>query len=538
MTELNEEPLQSILVVDDEPANLTAAEAVLERLGANVVCAESGAAALRLLLEQEFALILLDVKMPGMDGFEVARAIRSRSRSRRTPIIFVTAHGREEQDLLVAYQLGVVDFLFKPFRAEILRAKASVFIDLARQQRLIREHERIEHERMLESARKTWEGESMRQRMAQLTEFDKHKDEFLARLGHELRNPLAPLVTGLELLRGIFARDPRIDPAAGRTREAMQRQVQHLTRLVDDLLDISRINSGKVELQTATVCIQDVLTQAVALSRPLLDDGGFAILSNVAEERLLVQGDLVRLVQVVTNLLNNAARYTPSGGRIRLHCARVRDQVEVVVEDNGRGIPEAILPHVFEAFVQYEERPSAGLGLGLALVRQLVTLHGGTVSAHSEGAGLGATFTVRLPLDMDAVEVPKTAPPPRPDAWQSEPLIIALVEDNSDIREVMQELLTTWGHAVEVAEDGAAGSELILRLRPDVALIDIGLPGLDGYGVAARVRDSMGNAKPRLVALTGFGRDSDRAQAAAAGFDAHLVKPVAPDDLRRVLMSD
>jgi signal transduction histidine kinase len=402
----NEEPAgpEGILVVDDKPANLIAAKSALEALGARVVCAESGEAALRLLLQDEFALVLLDVNMPLMDGFEVARMIRARIRSRRTPIIFITAYGREEQDVLAAYELGAVDFLFKPFAPEILRAKASVFIDLARQENQIREHERREHTRALELARKTWQDEALLQQRDQLAELDRRKNQFLAVLGHELRNPLAPLTAGLELLRQLIARDSRIDPGFSRTRDAMHRHVEHLTRLVDDLFDISRINSGKVELQMATVCIQDVVAQAVAISRPSLEEEGQELVLEAGNERLVMQGDLVRLVQVVANLLNNAARYSPRGGRICVGCLRIRDQIEIRVKDSGQGISPAVLPRIFDAFVQQEEHPSAGLGLGLTIVHQLVTRHRGTVSAHSEGVGRGTEFVVRLPLDVDAME--------------------------------------------------------------------------------------------------------------------------------------
>lgn len=401
---------ERVLVVDDKPANLTAAAAALETLGADVVCVESGHAALGFLVQHEVALVLLDVNMPSMDGFEVAQIIRGRNRSRRTPIIFVTAYDRDEQGVLAAYELGAVDFLFKPFAPAILRAKASVFIDLARQERVIREHERLEHATALELARKTWQEEALRQQRDHLAEIDRRKDRFLAMLGHELRNPLAPLAAGLEVLQSAVARDSEIDPVIQRTRAVMQRQVEHLTRLVDDLFDVSRINSGKVELRIATVCIQDVVAEAVATSRPLLEEARHELILDVAAERLFIQGELVRLVEVVANLLNNAARYTPPGGKICLRCLRVRDQIEVRVEDSGYGISPALLPRIFDAFVQNEEQLSAGLGLGLTIVHQLVTLHRGTVSAHSEGAGRGTEFVVRLPLDREATEASTEAP--------------------------------------------------------------------------------------------------------------------------------
>jgi signal transduction histidine kinase len=563
-----EEPIASgeILVVDDNPANLLAIEAALTGIDCRVVRAQSGDEALRLLLVRDFALILLDVKMPTLDGFETARIIRSRKRSRHTPIIFVTAHSRDDAEVLAAYQLGAVDFLFKPIIREVLQTKAGVFVELqrrtaevARQAELIREHERREHERALAEERSRWEAEALRQRMEQLADADRRKDEFLAVLGHELRNPLVPIVTGLELLREKLAGDACADKSTQRVREAMERQAQHLTRLVDDLLDISRISSGRIELRKAPIEIQSVLEQAIATSRPLIDQKRHHLSCRQPEQAVWVEGDAVRLVQVVANLINNAAHYTRDEGTIAVSANASDGQVEIRVSDTGRGISAEFLPHVFEMFAQGRATgDGGGLGLGLAIVRRLVIMHGGSVSAHSAGQGLGSEFAICLPLATPAVAAAATAnggasadalstgaqPAPSQQATASASaavtapkrgLVIALVEDNDDGREVMTELLTRWGHKVEVAKDGIEGAALIARLRPDLALVDVGLPGLDGYGVVASVRKQIGCGVVRLVAMTGFGQDSDRRRAREAGFDAHLVKPVSIEALQKVV---
>jgi len=403
---------EEILVVDDTPADLIAITAVLEPLGVRVTTAQSGEAALRLLVERQFALLILDVNMPTMSGFELARRIRGGAPSNRVPIMFLTASEREDRRVLAAYdELGAVDFLFKPVEAQVLRAKASVFIDLARRAELIREHERRELAGLLEMERKALREESLRREMEQLAEMHRHKDRFLAVLGHELRNPLTPLVASLELLRQKFARTPDLDPMIARTRDIMERNVEHLTRLAEDLVDVARVNSGKVELRKALLSIQDMVAQAVATSRPLIEEREHSLELQMPVEPLVLNGDRVRLVQVVTNLLNNAARYTPPKGRIKVCCERVGNEVELRVEDNGNGISPELLPHVFDAFVQGNERHSVGLGLGLAIVRRLTTLHGGTISVHSEGERRGTMFTARFPLAVDTPAKQRDTPP-------------------------------------------------------------------------------------------------------------------------------
>jgi signal transduction histidine kinase len=530
-----------ILIVDDDPANLLAMETALGELGGRVVRANSGEEALRLLLQRDFALIMLDVNMPLLGGFETAQLIRDRKRSRHTPIIFVTAYGREDQDILAAYKLGAVDFLFKPIVAEIVQAKASVFVELqrrteeiARQAEQLREHERREHESALIEQRMRWDEEVLRRERDSLAEADRRKDEFIAMLGHELRNPLASIVTGLEVLGQRLSKDPSIDDAVRPTHARITRQVAHLTRLVDDLVDTARINTNKVELQMQPSTIQDIVEQAVSICRPLLDERRHVLTVDLPEAAVVLLADPVRLTQVVANLLTNAARYTDEGGDIRVVGSRRDGTFELAIRDNGRGIDSALLPRIFDAFVQAKKPGDAGLGLGLAIVRRLVAMHEGTVTASSEGLGKGSEFLVRLPL-------PASEPDPVPSRDVSPkgsgglPLNIVLVEDNEDLREELKELLEDMGHSVETAEDGETGVELILRRRPAVAFVDIGLPLLDGCGVAERVRAELGREGLRMVAMSGFGQPSDRRRSEEAGFDSHLVKPARIETLQKIL---
>jgi signal transduction histidine kinase len=519
---------EDILVVDDQSANLIAIQAALQGVAGEVVLAQSGEEALRILLNRDFAVVLLDVRMPGIGGLEAARLIRERKRSHHTPIIFVTAHGYDDGEVRDAYALGAVDFLAKPLVLEILRAKVSVFVELQRRADEL-ERQGVQLLQMEQAQRAA----------AAMAEADRHKDEFLALLGHELRNPLVPLTAGLEVLRRRLGALPNQDEVVTRTRQAMERQVKHLTRLVDDLLDVSRINAGKIELRRTEVDLRDVLEQALSIIRPPLAERGHKLEIDVPAEPLPAFADSVRLVQIFVNLLRNAIQYTGEGGQIRLQCGRAGDQVEVSVGDSGRGIAPEFLPFIFEKFVQ-ERAGGGGLGLGLMLVKRLTEMHGGTVAAKSDGVGQGSQFVVRLPLLTRARPSAPAAPrrAGADDSGMARRLRLALVDDNPDIRETMSELLMICGHDVEQAADGAAGLALILKMQPDVALVDIGLPKLDGYQVAEKVRASDGLGKVRLVAMTGFGQEDDRRRALQAGFDAHIVKPADLDVLLRVLSPD
>ncbi|HMC15949.1 MAG TPA: ATP-binding protein [Albitalea sp.] len=356
------------------------------------------------------------------------------------------------------------------------------------------------------------------------------KDEFLAMLGHELRNPLAPIVTALQLM----AR--RNDGAAAVERRIIERQVAHLLRLVDDLLDVSRIAEGKIQLQHERVDMKAVVATALELVNPLLERRHQALELELPDEALFVSGDAVRLAQVLSNLLTNAVKFTPPDGRIWLRLRHAGDKVEVVVEDTGSGIAPELLPRVFDLFSQGEQhidRRAGGLGLGLAIVRTLVQLHGGSVSAHSDGPGRGSRFVVRLPW----TEAPAlaTATLPAMPAPQRRGGRILLVDDNRDALEMLGALLRDAGHEVHDAADGPGALARLDEFVPDLALLDIGLPGMDGYELASRLRADPRCPAIRLVALTGYGRQPDRERALAARFDEHLVKPVAADRLLDVI---
>ncbi|MBC7977278.1 MAG: response regulator [Myxococcales bacterium] len=532
---------RDILVVDDNQTNLIAIEAALLPLGRHLVLAHSGIEALGRLLDQDFALIILDVAMPGMDGFETAKLVRSRERNRATPIIFVTGHAWENDEVIRGYELGAFDFLMKPIRPEVLRAKATVFVQL--QERTIelaikadelRHAQAQTHERELQAQRRHFEAEVMERQMQQLAETDRRKDEFLAILAHELRNPLQPLQTAVEVLE----HDPD-KPVPVRIRRIVQRQVQHITRLVDDLLDVARFTAGKLELRREPVDLEEIIEEALQSCKTAIVARQHRIERVTATTPALVHGDPVRLLQCVCNLLNNAAKYTEPGGVLTLAWGiDGTDGQEgfLRVTDNGRGIPAELLPKIFDMFVQERVTPdgAGGLGLGLGLVKRLVELHGGTVLATSEGPGKGATFEVRLPL-VDAKTLEKIKPVRTKTGPVDRPLRAVVCDDAPDLRDLVADLLRLRGHDVTVVGDGPAAIEVIVAERPDVALIDIGLPDMDGYEVARTIRRQLTDHKPRLIAMTGYGQASDRAAAFEAGFDAHIVKPASADKILRAL---
>ncbi len=527
---------RDILVVDDNQTNLIAIEAALAPLGRTLVLAHSGIEALARLLEQDFALIVLDVAMPGMDGFETAKMVRAREKNRATPIIFVTGLSWQDDAVLKGYELGAFDFLMKPIRPEMLRAKASVFVQL--QERTIELQVKAEelrraqtraHERELQAQRRRFESEVMEQQMQHMAETDRRKDEFLAILSHELRNPLQPLQTAVEVLE----HDPEA-PVPPRIRGIIQRQVHHITRLVDDLLDIARLNAGKLDLRRETVTLEAIVDEAVQSCRSVLDKYKHSVEVKGGDAPAVVHGDPVRLVQIVCNFLNNAAKYTPPNGRIRVEWGTEDTDAFIRVTDSGKGIPRELLPSIFDMFVQERTEPSGagGLGLGLGLVKRLVEMHGGTVRATSAGTGKGSTFEMRIALAPSALPA---RTPTGPMIALEKPLRAVVCDDAPDLRELVAELLRLRGHEVTVVEDGPGAIEAICRERPDVALIDIGLPEMDGYEVARQIRKTLNEHTPRLIAMTGYGQASDRTAAFEAGFDAHIVKPASADKILRAL---
>ncbi|MES2016888.1 MAG: response regulator [Pseudomonadota bacterium] len=512
-----------ILVVNDDAASLLALTSLLElwaeESGYEVITARSGQQALRQVLLHDFAVILLDVNMPGMDGFETAEAIHQRARSADIPIIFVTAFLADEIDRLKAYQRGAADFLFTPIIPQILHAKIDVFVALAskNEELKLQAHKLSQRTTELTATNKRLTRE-MEERQA--AERKSHaKDEFLAMLGHELRNPLSAISSAAALI-GL--------PGAGpdtvlRAKQIIQRQSQHLSRIVDDLLDLSRAMSGKILLARQPVEVSALVAACLDTFKASGRTANYEL--SLASLPCWVDGDPTRLEQIATNLIDNALKYTTSGGSISIAVAAEAQQVVLTVRDSGVGIAAELLPHVFDVFVQASttlDRSQGGLGIGLALVRRLAELHGGSVSAHSDGLDAGSTFTVRLPRAA-ATQHSASSAPALPDTGKPN---LLLIEDNEDGREMMATMLSACGYPVRHAGDGLEGLRMAFAQRPDVALVDIGLPGIDGYEVARRLRQHDATRDIKLIALTGYGLADDQRRVLEAGFDLHLVKPV------------
>ena len=364
-----------------------------------------------------------------------------------------------------------------------------------------------------------------------LREADRRKDEFLATLAHELRNPLAPIRHSLEILLRAEG-----DPGLFRhATDILGRQLSHLIRLVDDLLDVSRISRDTLQLRKTRVDLRSIITDALEASRPLAERDGQRIEVSLPDRPIYLDGDSVRLTQIFSNLFNNACQYTETGGRIWLTAERQHTEVVVIVRDSGIGMPTDQLDGIFEMFAQVgddSERPRRGLGIGLTLVRRLVQLHGGTVTARSEGRGLGSEFEVRLPILDTYPEVRQAEPVHLPESGARR---ILVVDDNLDSADSIATLLRLSGHRTFLAHDGLEAVQAAARLRPDVVLLDIGLPKISGIEACRRIRSHAWGKGMVVVALTGWGQEHDRRSTREAGFDAHLVKPVDYDDLLQLL---
>jgi PAS domain S-box-containing protein len=388
------------------------------------------------------------------------------------------------------------------------------------------------------SDRKRLERE-LQTRLAELGEVDRRKDEFLAMLAHELRNPLAPLQSALEILEMGVADSNMLDWA----REVMERQVDHIVRLVDGLLDVSRMMQGRIELHKQQVDLSGIVARAVEMAQPLIDSRGHKLTVSVAPGPIWIEADAVRLVQVITNLLNNAAKYSPTPGPIWLTARREGTDAIVRIRDEGMGIPADMLSTIFELFVQSNRtmaRSEGGLGIGLTLVRRIVELHGGSVRASSAGAGKGSEFEVRLPV-LVRKETPKPAAGPEETQAATRPIDrhrVLVVEDNVYAAKSFATLLRLDGHEVQIAHDGPMALQMAQSFQPEVILLDIGLPGIDGYEVARRLRQREEFRATRIIAMTGYGQPEDRRRSKEAGIDDHLVKPVKIDVVRSLLAED
>ena len=523
MSATREDPV-NILLVDDQPAKLLTYETILGELGENLIKVSSATEALEFLLRQEVAVVLVDVVMPELDGYELAAMIRKHPRFQQTSIIFVSALMLTDLDRLRGYECGAVDYVPVPVVPEILRAKVSVFAELYRKTRAL---ERLNAELEQRVADRT---AALEATTAALQEADRRKDEFLAILAHELRNPLAPIRTAVQLLR---KRD-LAETQNMRAREVIERQVQHLVCLIDDLLDVSRITRGMITLQRERVLIDAVVARAVETARPLIDARKHELALDLPEELLSVEGDPTRLVQIVGNILHNAAKFMEPGGRIVLSVSREDSYAVISVRDFGLGIQTELVSKIFDLFSQVHQKSETahgGLGIGLALVRRLVEMHGGVVTANSEGLGKGTELVVRLPVigvQSTIVALPTTDSKRPPEV---SPRRILVADDNSDAVEALALQLRLAGHEVRSANDGLEALEVAETFAPQVVLLDLGMPRMDGYETAREIRRKWWGKSATLVALTGWGGQQDRQKTTDAGFDAHLVKPVTEFDL-------
>jgi signal transduction histidine kinase len=543
----------NILVVDDEPKNLIVLETVLDDPSYHLIRAMSGEEALLALMANEFAVLVLDVRMPGMTGFELAMMIKERKKTARVPIIFLTAYYNEDQHILEGYGSGAVDYLHKPVNASVLRSKVAVFAELHRKGRALEVANRAlmgeVAERRRAEARLSELNQSLDRRVterttaleatdAQLREANRRKDEFLATLAHELRNPLAPVRNAIQVLRLKGLASPELQWAA----ELIDRQIQAMSRLIDDLMDVSRINQGRIELRRQRVELARVLQDAVETTRPFIDECGHELALILPDQSLPLEADPTRLAQAFMNLLNNAAKYTDRGGRIELRVSAQAGEVVVSVKDNGIGLEPARLSAVFEMFSQVESalsRSRGGLGIGLSLAQRLVQMHGGTVEARSAGLGQGSEFSVRLPLVGAVEQLQQTAPDstasPVAGSAPSAALRILVADDNRDAADTMTMLLEVMGHSVRHVNDGEAAVQAAAEFNPQIVLLDIGMPKLNGYEACRRIRAQEGGAGMIIIAITGWGQPEDRLKSEDAGFDQHLVKPVDPTALAGAL---
>jgi signal transduction histidine kinase len=554
-----------VLIVDDLAEKLLVYRAVLEDLDAELVVARSGKEALERILHDDFAVILLDVNMPDIDGIETATLIRNYKRSRQTPIIFITAYADELQTTR-AYKLGAVDFILSPVIPEVLRTKVRVFVDLYRahaelehslqglEQRvtertaeLQQSNDRLQAE-IAERRRMEMEREALLARekvlRAEAEELSRLKDEFLATMSHELRTPLNAIFGWITLLR-----TRRLDETTEeRALETIERNARAQKRLIEDLLDVSRIVTGKVTLELNVVDPRRVIEASIETMLPAAHAKGITLVPHLQPGVGLLRGDFARLQQVVCNLLSNAIKFTPTGGQVQLSLARRGDEAEITVRDSGQGIKAEFLPYVFDRFRQEDgsiSRRHGGLGLGLAIVRHLVELHGGTVGAASAGEGQGAVFTVRVPTrdsstaaasghETQAAATGATAANSRLLG-----LHVLVVDDDPGARELIAKILQGYGARVSLAGSGPAALTLLFERRPHVLVADLGMPEMDGYALIEQVRSLDPNLGGRVpaVAVTAYASPQDRLRALHAGYQNHIAKPVEPEELAAVITS-
>jgi signal transduction histidine kinase/CheY-like chemotaxis protein len=513
----------AVLVVEQGLPDASALAEMISELDVRTIPSPSLAHAAETMRDDP-AVVLLDPKAMTPSGVEALTSDPSLA-DVLPVLLLVTTHppSAAQTDL---QGVGLVDTLLRPVDPDLLRSRVATLSALqarvARRDALERSVENERHTAVEAERRAARERHRLLRKIAAA---DRQRDELLATLAHELRNPLAPVVTGLELIRGHTAAVPELE----HVHATMQRQVHHLIRLVDDLLDASRISRGTIALRRDWIDLSEVVRHAIVPWTEEVRRRRHDLELELPETPVCCHADRVRLAQLVDNLLANAIRHTHTDAHIRIRVACKREEIALTVADDGPGIPRELMDRVFDMFVQANR--GIGLGLGLPLVRQIARLHGGSVAIRDTEGG-GATFEIRLPLR------PRARPSvgrDRPRVAEDRPLRLVLIEDDPDVRETTRLLLEAWGHTVEVASTGLDGVDTVVQCRPEVVLVDLGLPDIDGHTTARRIRDLMGSRHPRLVALTGFGQDEDRCRSRAAGFEAHLLKPVSPETLRGAL---
>ena len=515
-----------ILIVDDLPEKLLIYSSLLEDIDAEIIEARSGTEALRRVLEGSFAVILLDVNMPDIDGLETATLIRGHRNGRHTPIIFITSYADEMQTAR-GYALGAVDYILSPIVAPVLRTKVQVFVDLYNAHAaLARSNQELETR--------------VKERTAELEQLSRLKDEFLATMSHELRTPLNAIFGWVTLLR-----TRRLDePTQERALETIERNARAQKRLIEDLLDVSRIVTGKVALEIMPVDPRRVVEAALETMAPAAQAKGITVVPLLDTGVATVRGDFARLQQIVCNLLSNAIKFTPSGGKVDVCLAHRNGEAEISVSDSGQGIKPEFLPLVFDRFRQEDgsiSRRHGGLGLGLAIVRHLVELHAGSVEAFSAGEGKGSRFVVRLPTRLGVARGATTeevAASPTTSSMLAG-IRLLVVDDEPGARELIANVLQGYGAEVCLAESGQAALTKLFEQRPHVLVADLGMPGMDGYALIEQVRaldPDFGGQTP-AIAVTGYASPLDRLRALQAGYQNHVAKPVEPQELAIVIAS-
>lgn len=484
-----------VLNVDDSDGARYAKSRILTHAGLSVIEASNGEDALTMARSKSPDLILLDVKLPDINGFEVCRRLKSDPATQAILILQTSASYINPADKIRALDGGADNYLVEPIESDELIANVKALLRLGRVER-------------------------------ELREMDRRKDEFLATLAHELRNPLGPIRTAVQLLRRL---DPVVPAAQETARNTIERHTNHLVRLVDDLLDVARISQGKISLRHGSVDLRSVVDSAVETSTSFIEGKGHQLEVIFPDEAIQVSGDQVRLSQVMANLLLNAAKFTYPGGHIELIVSLHEQNVVICVTDNGIGIEPESIDAIFNLFSQHghlDDQVQDGLGIGLSLVKTLVQLHGGTVTARSDGVGQGSTFEIVLPVLAQSQQITSGASNITRSTATPKAKKILIVDDNSDAADTLAQLLTMTGHSVQAVYTGKQAIDTAAEFQPDIIFLDIGLPDLSGYEVAAQLRALPHGHKYMLIALTGYGQEQDRQEAFASGFDEHFAKPV------------